>query len=340
MSNPFEKDFNQDPFKEQGVEDIDTYLPPTILAVNTPADPINTRPQSVYGGAAIDGIPNTRAENSTSAKGFAESSPSSMPAAAAALDAPPAPQQAIKPTSKFWTIEFYQQFFDITTQQVLIRISNTIVPINPPDFLMDRNWHYYTAGGEGGVNAPTDAIPQGDLIVDGILLSRKPDLYGPFWICTTLWMMLGVVSNIMSRIAYTRSSKSASNSTWTYDFSVATVACVLMYVYCFVFGAMVWGLMHWKNLPVTLTDTLCLYGYSMFIFILAALLCMLPVSMFQWIVVIFCGVWSTFFLVSNFWYMWKRALDPKSFLIIVGIVGVFHMALSLSFKFYFMNYSY
>ncbi|ORC91079.1 protein YIPF2 [Trypanosoma theileri] len=237
------------------------------------------------------------------------------------------PEQIV-PTSKFWTIEFYQQFFDVDTRLVLLRMSNTLVPINPPDFLMDRDWCN-----------PAAQTPSYELQEAGVTLSRKPDLYGPFWICTTLWMTLGIVSNIMSKIAFTHDS-SNKDKKWKYDFSMASVACIVMYLYCFGFGCFVWGLMKYKGLPVSLTDTLCLYGYSMFIFLPMAILCTIPVSAFQWVIVMLGGVWSTAYLLINFWHIWKTILNRAWFIGTVAVVGVFHMLLTLSFKFYFLNYKF
>lgn len=242
---------------------------------------------------------------------------------AAAPAAPPS-------TSKFWKIEFYQQFFDVNTRQVLLRLSNTLVPLNPPDFLMDRNWHFNESinNGEGAEDATLEEA--------GVVLSRKPDLYGPFWVCTTLWITLAVVSNIMSKIAYTRNNNNAEP--WKYDFSVASVAYVTVYLYCFLFGAVVWGIMQWKNLPATITDVVCLYGYSMFIFELVAILCMIPASAAQWVFVMVGGAWSTAYLLINMWHMWKTTLERTWFIGLVAFVSIFHMGLTLSFKLYFFKY--
>ncbi|EPY31212.1 hypothetical protein STCU_03567 [Strigomonas culicis] len=147
---------------------------------------------------------------------------------------------------------------------------------------------------------------------------------------------MGVVSNIMSRIAYTKAND--TTTAWTYDFKAALIACVVIYLYCFVFGAAVWGLMKWKHLPATLVDTICLYGYSMFIFELIAVLCMVPVSALQWIFVLFGGLWSLAYLLLNFWHMWRASLEPNWFFGIVGLVSVCHILLTLSFKFYFFHY--
>ncbi|KAH9579857.1 Yip1 domain [Trypanosoma melophagium] len=237
-------------------------------------------------------------------------------------------QEQVAPTSKFWTIEFYQQFFDVDTRLVLLRMSNTLVPINPPDFLMERDWCN-----------PAAQTPSYDLQEAGVTLSRKPDLYGPFWICTTLWMTLGIVSNIMSKIAFGHDS-SNKDKKWKYDFSVASVACIVMYLYCFGFGCIVWGIMKYKGIPVSLTDTLCLYGYSMFIFLPMAILCTIPISVFQWIIVMLGGMWSTAYLLINFWHIWKTTLNRAWFIGTVAVVGVSHMLLTLSFKFYFLHYKF
>ncbi len=241
-------------------------------------------------------------------------------------------------TSKFWTIGFYRQFFDINTKQVLLRMSNTLAPINPPDFLIDRNWHH-NAGQAG------DPQAQQPTVIEGVEINKNPDLYGPFWICTTLWMILAIVSNIMSKIAHDRVEATYVGGTrppstkWSYDFSVAPVAAITIYAYCFGMAALVWGLMKWKNLPVALADTLCLYGYSMFIFLLAAILCMAPVVSAQWFVVIFCGAWSVTYLLINFWHLWKVGMEPCWFMSVVLLVIVAHLLITMSFKFYFLNYA-
>ncbi|CAD2218299.1 hypothetical protein AGDE_05913 [Angomonas deanei] len=302
MSGPYENYGSNDPFKESA----GAYAPPTKPDnmqqreeqhnPNSVSVPIQVPTKSPTGG------------------------PNGEPAAA---------PEALKSTSKFWRSEFYQQFFDVDTNQVLLRLSNALVPLNPPDFLMDRKWHMNSAN--------TDVQTEETTFQEaGVTLNRRPDLYGPFWICTTLWITLGIVSNIMSKIAYTKANDTTTK--WTYNFQTTYIACLVIYLYCFVFATAVWGLMKWKSLPVALTDTLCLYGYSMFIFELVAVLCMVPVTALQWIFVLLGGLWSTAYLIINFWFIWKTSLEKKWFLIIVGIVSVFHILLTLSFKFYFFHY--
>lgn len=68
--------------------------------------------------------------------------------------------------SGFWTVEYYQQFFDVDTKTVLMRCYAALVPTN--DFVAD-------------------------------VCDSKPDMYGPFWTLTvssaaTQWSKLSANS--------------------------------------------------------------------------------------------------------------------------------------------------
>ncbi|CBZ28692.1 conserved hypothetical protein [Leishmania mexicana MHOM/GT/2001/U1103] len=344
MANPYESGVSADPFREQPYASPGAAVPPAGSAPSAVLSNTGDHPHG-YGSATYTEVSKQLSDANADMPpmqfyaGDGSGTPplTTMaplpPTGPAAAEADAAASSQTTETSKFWTLPFYQQFFDINTRQLLLRLSNTLIPINPPDFLMDRNWHLNEsvgADGAGGIAEDTT------LEEAGVVLSRKPDLYGPFWICTTLWMTLAVVSNIMSRIAYTKNN--TTTQPWRYDFSVASVAYAVIYLYCFVFGAVVWGIMQWKNLPATLTDTVCLYGYSMFIFELVAILCMIPSSTAQWAFVMFGGAWSTTYLLINMWHMWKTTLERNWFIGLVVFVAAFHMGLTLSFKFYFFNY--
>ncbi|KPI89764.1 hypothetical protein ABL78_1144 [Leptomonas seymouri] len=360
MANPYESGGSADPFREPsrppaGLGVSPAHSPPTsppFMSGKTVASPYGYGAASVSQSASPSGQGYTGASYTDYNKAsptatwttdkqhqmeFYSGDSSGVPppsgeGAQALTPASPVTAAATPPppTSKFWTMEFYQQFFDVNTRQVLLRLSNTLVPLNPPDFLMDRNWHFNESMMAGEAEEDTT------LEEAGIILSRKPDMYGPFWVCTTLWITLAVVSNIMSKIAYTRNNN--NTEPWKYDFSVASVAYVTIYLYCFVFGSLVWGIMQWKNLPATIMDVVCLYGYSMFIFELVAILCMIPSSAAQWTFVMIGGVWSSAYLLINMWHMWRTTLEQKWFIGLVAFVTIFHMGLTLSFKLYFFKF--
>lgn len=271
-----------------------------------------------------------------------------QPAAAAAQEEE---YLGVEATTKFWTIQFYQQFFDVDTNQVLLRLTNTLIPIQPPDFLMKLNWHYNNAGEGAAVpredegNQPLPTPSTAIFKVDGVPLNANPDLYGPVWLGTTLWMAIGIVGNLLSKIAHGKAEDTmkATNPTgtmdaWNYDFTVASIAAATVYAYIGLMSLAVWGIMKWKNLPVTLVHSLALFGYSMFPFLLACIICAIPVTAIQWLACVIALVMSLAYLLLNCWSVWKSSLESSWFLGILVFVSAMHFGLACALKLYFFNY--
>lgn len=265
-------------------------------------------------------------------------------------------------TAKFWTLEFYQQFFDVDTKDVLKRMGNVLLPLVPPDFLYDRHWHMGNLPGGVMPNAISSAAAAFSSGAE-----KRADLYGPLWISTTVWVTLAIVGNIMGKMAHERRAAQRQvdinnivNSAptlapgqtrppywtpeplprWTYDFSAATIAAGVVYTFIIFMSFLVWGLMKWKNVPVGLTDALCLYGYSMFVFLLAGILCAVPVTGFQWIICILAAIWSCSYLLLNMWQLWKVSLEKPWFVGLVVLVISTQCAMTIGFKLYFFDYAY
>ncbi len=66
----------------------------------------------------------------------------------------------------FLSVDFYRRFFDVDTDEVGARILGAVVPVRGRSFLQD-------------------------------VTKRRPDLYGPFWICTTLVVSVAVTGNMV-----------------------------------------------------------------------------------------------------------------------------------------------
>ena len=209
-------------------------------------------------------------------------------------------------------------------------MGNTLVPFSPPDFLQNREWHSGPGGAVGetlaGVSQRVSHSDAGE---------KTADIYGPFWICTTLWITIGIVGNFVSKMEHT---KSGTETDWHYDFKEASVACITVYTFTTLVSALVWGIMKWKAVPAAFQDVLCLYGYSMFTPFIAAILCGVPNAYFQLGVCAVAGLWSTFYLLANFWRLWRTTLAGPWFTGIVALVVFCQVGLTLSLKFYFFNY--
>lgn len=66
-----------------------------------------------------------------------------------------------------WQIEYYQQYFQVDTQQVLERLVSSITP--------RPNKSYFNSN-----------------------IRQNPDLYGPFWVCVTFIVTVAISGNIVT----------------------------------------------------------------------------------------------------------------------------------------------
>jgi hypothetical protein len=94
------------------------------------------------------------------------------------------PRQAPAGGNSFWSIKYYQPLFDVDTMQVLNRIRGSLLPRPKGAFF--------------------DAV------------AANPDLYGPFWISTTLIFVMAMTGNLASFVAFV---PDAAHKEWVYNFN-------------------------------------------------------------------------------------------------------------------------
>lgn len=238
--------------------------------------------------------------------------------------------------SSIFSIGYYRGWFDVNTHQVLNRLTNALVPVCPPDYLQHHHWHFLASP---EMEEEENLHADDPLVIAGVKLSRVPDLYGPLWISTTLCAVIAVTANVMSRIQYAQEHRNDdSSSKWVFDFTLIPTVLCFVYLYCFGYSAAMWGAMKWKHLSVSLPEVWALYGYSMYVFILVAILCMVHVTWIQWLTVLFGGAISTGYIVLNLWGLLKKNLDPTWFLGITGAIGAGHIVVILVLKLYFLRH--
>ncbi|XP_032739925.1 protein YIPF2 isoform X5 [Lontra canadensis] len=138
----------------------------------------------------------------------------------------------------FWTFGYYQSFFDVDTSQVLDRIRGSLLPRPGHNFVRHH-------------------------------LRNRPDLYGPFWICATLAFVLAVTGNLTLVLAQRRDP----SIHYSPQFHKVTVAGVTIYCYVWLVPLALWAFLQWRKGvrermgPYTFLETVCVYGYSLFVFI-------------------------------------------------------------------------
>ncbi|CAK1542772.1 unnamed protein product [Leptosia nina] len=212
----------------------------------------------------------------------------------------------------FWTIEYYQKYFDVHTNEVVERIVSSVLPQK-----VSRNYF--------------------DERIKG-----KPDLYGPIWISVTLIFTIAVSGNIAS---YLQNANKTIH--WKYDFHLVSYASTAIFCYVWLVPLALWAALKWTTNPdnqdqmetqtstsPTMMSLFCLYGYSLSIYIPVAILWTIQVSWLQWLLVLLGAFVSGAVLI--FWLL-PALRKSKYFLILVGCILAFHFLLAAGFMLYFFH---
>ncbi|UNI22060.1 hypothetical protein JDV02_007984 [Purpureocillium takamizusanense] len=220
------------------------------------------------------------------AAGGRKGAPSSLP--------PPVTAPSSSSSSKrfLWSMSFYAQFFDVDTSAVLSRCWAALYP--RANFLD--------------------------------VLEGNPDLYGPFWIATTVVLILFLGGTISQYLSTTGSTPFA------YDFRLLSGAAGLIYGYTlFIPVALFLALRYFGSESANLLECWALYGYSNLIWIPVAVISWSPITILNWV---FVGVgfgMSVAFLLRNL-YPVLSATDRQVSKVLLIIVVVLHAGLALTIK--------
>ncbi|TKX24127.1 Yip1 domain-containing protein 2 [Elsinoe australis] len=206
------------------------------------------------------------------------------------------------PTSSkhyLWTLSFYAQFFDVDTAEVLRRCWAAVFPRS--NFLD---------------------------VLDG-----NPDLYGPFWIATTVVVILFLTGTISSYLA------STGRDHYTYDFALLSGAAGLVYGYTFVLPLGLWGVLRWfGSESANVLECWALYGYANLIWIPVALVSWSPLTALNYAFVGVGFAVSVVFLVRNL-YPVLSVSDVKTSKILLVVVVALHAGLAIAIKILFFAHA-
>jgi hypothetical protein len=135
------------------------------------------------------------------------------------------------------SVRYYQPFFDVDTEDVVTRIKSASFFCKRPELFLNQ-------------------------------IGDKPDAYGPVWIATTLVFVVAVTSH-----AHLFLSSWMLGETLEYDFQSIVTAASVVFGFTAAVPTVIWFI--FKQLletqyQIRLITALCLYGYSLFVFIPAA----------------------------------------------------------------------
>lgn len=198
-----------------------------------------------------------------------------------------------------WTLSFYAQFFDVDTNEVLRRCVAALYPrVNFLD-----------------------------------LLDGNPDLYGPFWIATTVIMILFLTGTISHYLA------EKGKDHFSYDFRLLSGAAGLIYGYTGIVPIGLWGALKWfGSESANLLECWALYGYANLIWIPVAVISWSPITILNYI---FVGVgfgFSVAFLLRNL-YPVLSATDIRTSKILLVVMVAMHAGLSIAIKILFFAHA-
>ncbi|CAN1161384.1 Protein YIPF1 homolog [Linum perenne] len=189
---------------------------------------------------------------------------------------------------RVFSVAAYKPYFDVDTADVLERIKDSLLPFN------------------GSFTEKT---------------AENPDLYGPFWICTTLIFVAASIGTFVTYVAHKLEKKE-----WNYDINIVTWSAGLFYGYVTVIPLALYVILKYFSVPSGIVQLFCLYGYSLFIFIPTLCLSVVPFEIFRWIVAGVAGFMSASFVALN---LRAHILSAGERWVLI-VAGIFLLQLGLS----------
>ncbi|KAM9719750.1 protein YIPF1 [Menidia menidia] len=207
----------------------------------------------------------------------------------------------------FWTFEYYQQYFDIETYHVKERIIGSMLPWPRKNFIQ-------------------------------VYLRKNPDLYGPFWICTTLVFAIAISGNISNFLLHF----GKPNYKYTPEFRKVTIAATAIFSYAWLVPLALWGFLLWRSNKIlnlvsySFMEIVCVYGYSLSIYIPAVVLWILPYEWVTWCSIVMALCLSGSVLVMTFWPA-VRDDHPKVIAAVLSSIVLLNILLAVGCKAYFFS---
>ncbi|KAG7273975.1 hypothetical protein CRUP_002083 [Coryphaenoides rupestris] len=185
-----------------------------------------------------------------------------------------------KKNAPFWSFDYYQKFFDVDTHEVRSRIIGSMLPWPGKNFIE-------------------------------LYIRRKPDLYGPFWICATLVFAIAISGNVSHVFMHLH------QPSYKYVPEFRKVMNLVSYSFM---------------------EIVCVYGYSLAIYIPAVVLWSIPSEALRWCSVVVALCLSGSVLLLTFWPAVREDHLRVSIAILSAIV-LLNFLLAVGSKAYFFSSS-
>ncbi|XP_020238639.1 protein YIPF1 homolog, partial [Cajanus cajan] len=119
---------------------------------------------------------------------------------------------------------------------------------------------------------------------------------------------------------------------WNYDINLVTWSAGLFYGYVTIVPLGLYLILKYFSVPSGLVQLLCLYGYSLFVFIPALCMSVVPWEIFRWLIAGVAGFMSATFVALN---LRAHILSAgERWLLIVAGIFLLQLALAVALKVY------
>mmetsp|Transcript_15455 Transcript_15455/g.31165 ORF Transcript_15455/g.31165 Transcript_15455/m.31165 type:complete len:278 (+) Transcript_15455:71-904(+) len=163
----------------------------------------------------------------------------------------------------------------------------------------------------------------------------RPDMYGPFWLCTTLVFAMAAAGNLGALMSFVPTEQ---HQVFTYNFDKLTVGSSVLYGYTAFVPLSGWAVSKWLMAqPLGLAELVCIYGYSLAVYIPTAVLCVIPIELLRWFFLVAGFCVSLKFIIRNVKDVLVKQVDESRALMVLVIVGALHGVLALFLKIYFYS---
>ena len=157
------------------------------------------------------------------------------------------------------------------------------------------------------------------------------DLYGPFWIFTTIIFLIALIGNFSSYVHAEDKTKIV------YDYNHVPHAIFIIYGFGFGAPIVLWIIMKFIfRIDIDLLTNLCIYGYSYTILIPILLVCIIPFKLVATLALLYFLIHSCTFLFHNM-YLVIQQRAQKSKYVVLGLLGGIQLLLFFFLKFYFFG---
>ena len=157
------------------------------------------------------------------------------------------------------------------------------------------------------------------------------DLYGPFWIFTTIIFLIALIGNFSSYVHAEDKTK------FVYDYNHVPHAIFIIYGFGFGAPIVLWIIMKFIfRINIDLLTNLCIYGYSYTILIPILLVCIIPFKLVATLALLYFLIHSCTFLFHNM-YLVIQQRAQKSKYVVLGLLGGIQLLLFFFLKFYFFG---